>query len=31
MYKWKPSKTRLIEIYNNLLNGVELDGRGFRK
>lgn len=25
------SKTRLIEIYNNLKNGKELDGRGFVK
>ena len=25
------SKTRLIEIYNDLKNGYELDGRGFRK
>lgn len=25
------SKTRIIEIYENLKNGVELDGRGYRK
>ena len=25
------SKTRLIDIYNDLANGYELDGRGFRK
>ena len=25
------SKTRLIEIYNDLKNGYKLDGRGFRK
>lgn len=24
-------KTRLIEIYNNIANGVELDARGFKK
>lgn len=24
-------KTRLIEIYNNILNGIELDSRGFKK
>ena len=25
------SKTRIIEIYNNLKKGVKLDGRGYRK
>ena len=25
------SKTRLIEIYNDLVNGYELDGKGYRK
>ncbi len=25
------SKTRIIEIYNDLKNGYQLDGRGFRK
>lgn len=25
------SKTRIIEIYNDLINGYELDGRGYRK
>ena len=25
------SKTRIIEIYNDLKNGYELDGRGYRK
>ena len=25
------SKTRIIDIYNDLANGYELDGRGFRK
>ena len=25
------SKTRIVEIYNDLKNGYELDGRGYRK
>lgn len=30
-YKWSPSKTRIIEIYNDLKAGYDLDGHGNRK